>query len=282
MKLSKRSKIIFLFIVSISYTESIAQKLKLKASSEIISPGIELKVIKSRDLFQSHQYISIISIDPAQSLVEYSFSKSIIREKTTDQASKMQMDIAINGSFFNMDNGEPACFLKINDTIKGVSRYDLKPNYFLDQLEEGGVIIKENSLHIFQKPECRGWISMRESNIMESGPLLIWENTILKQEDISFNTNRFPRSGLCITNDNKVLLFAVDGGANEAAGMSIPEFAMLMKDMGCKEGINLDGGGSTTLWLKDKGVINHPTDNKSFDHFGERPVSNIISIKIKQ
>jgi exopolysaccharide biosynthesis protein len=44
----------------------------------------------------------------------------------------------------------------------------------------------------------------------------------------------------------------------------------------CTDAINLDGGGSTTMWLKNKGIVNHPSDRE-----GERPVSDAFLI-IKQ
>jgi exopolysaccharide biosynthesis protein len=43
--------------------------------------------------------------------------------------------------------------------------------------------------------------------------------------------------------------------------------------------MNFDGGGSSTLWTKEYGVINHPYDNKVFDHKGERKVPNAIIVK---
>lgn len=42
--------------------------------------------------------------------------------------------------------------------------------------------------------------------------------------------------------------------------------------------MNQDGGGSTTLWVKEEGVINFPSDNKNFDHQGVRKVANGIAI----
>ena len=50
------------------------------------------------------------------------------------------------------------------------------------------------------------------------------------------------------------------------------------------DAINLDGGGSTTLWItnyKDNGVVNFPTDNKKWDHEGERKVANVVLLKKK-
>jgi len=45
--------------------------------------------------------------------------------------------------------------------------------------------------------------------------------------------------------------------------------------------MNLDGGGSSTLYVNgatETGVVNHPSDNKKFDHLGQRPVANIIYV----
>ena len=43
--------------------------------------------------------------------------------------------------------------------------------------------------------------------------------------------------------------------------------------VGCVDAINLDGGGSTTMWTKDKVIVNFPSDKT-----GERPVSNALLI----
>ncbi|MGJ7033410.1 phosphodiester glycosidase family protein [Niabella hirudinis] len=44
----------------------------------------------------------------------------------------------------------------------------------------------------------------------------------------------------------------------------------------CISIINFDGGGSSTLWTRKRGVINHPSDNKKWDHAGERSVANVL------
>ena len=48
---------------------------------------------------------------------------------------------------------------------------------------------------------------------------------------------------------------------------------------GLVDALNLDGGGSSTLWTAQEGILNHPYDNKRFDHEGERGVPNCIVIR---
>ena len=52
--------------------------------------------------------------------------------------------------------------------------------------------------------------------------------------------------------------------------MSLLEFADLMIDEGIYQGLNLDGGGSTTMIINNK-VVNSPSDNT-----GERAVGNSL------
>jgi exopolysaccharide biosynthesis protein len=55
-------------------------------------------------------------------------------------------------------------------------------------------------------------------------------------------------------------------------GISFLESAQILKDLGAKEGMNLDGGGSTTMVIGNK-VINTPSD-----HSGERQIADGIFI----
>ena len=60
--------------------------------------------------------------------------------------------------------------------------------------------------------------------------------------------------------------------------MSIDELSYLANQLGMRDALNLDGGGSSTLWNNKTGIVNHPYDNKKFDHEGEREVSNAILV----
>jgi exopolysaccharide biosynthesis protein len=55
--------------------------------------------------------------------------------------------------------------------------------------------------------------------------------------------------------------------------MQNEELQKYMDDLGCIDAINLDGGGSTTMWTKEKGIVNNPSDKS-----GERPVANALLI----
>jgi exopolysaccharide biosynthesis protein len=70
----------------------------------------------------------------------------------------------------------------------------------------------------------------------------------------------------------------------EAVGLNLNELSQFLLSCHCTNAINLDGGGSTSLFVHTKkinGIVNHPSDNKKFDAEGERPVANILFLKDK-
>jgi exopolysaccharide biosynthesis protein len=76
-----------------------------------------------------------------------------------------------------------------------------------------------------------------------------------------------------VTATGQVILMVVDGRSSGSIGATLYELGLEMKALGAVDAVNLDGGGSATMWIKGLGVVNHPTDSS-----GERPVSNAIVI----
>ena len=77
----------------------------------------------------------------------------------------------------------------------------------------------------------------------------------------------------------EILILVADGRHDEAVGLTLRELAMVMLDLGCMDAVNLDGGGSSTMYIRDRGVVNHPSGNGVFDHEGERAVRTVIMIE---
>lgn len=84
-----------------------------------------------------------------------------------------------------------------------------------------------------------------------------------------FAQSRHPRTAVGLRG-RTLCLVAVDGRQpGYSAGVSLAELAELMLKLGCVEAMNLDGGGSTTLWVRDR-VVNSPSDGR------ERRVANAL------
>lgn len=87
--------------------------------------------------------------------------------------------------------------------------------------------------------------------------------------------SRHPRTAIgSYVRDNRphLILMVVDGRQKtHSMGMSLPELAVAMRDLGCSEALNLDGGGSSTLVVKNQ-VVNKPSGGV------QRAVTSVFAI----
>lgn len=94
--------------------------------------------------------------------------------------------------------------------------------------------------------------------------------------DINNTTSR-PRSAIGATTGGLVLVLAIEGDnpSGGYAGINLADLAKMLKDLGCKDAINLDGGGSTDLIVNNRQTV-RPGDNGV-----ERIVPSVVVIKKK-
>ena len=65
------------------------------------------------------------------------------------------------------------------------------------------------------------------------------------------------RTAVGVTADGKIVLFICDGRIDASQGAYIKELGPIMKSIGCVHAMNLDGGGSTGMWVNGTGMINY-------------------------
>jgi exopolysaccharide biosynthesis protein len=81
-----------------------------------------------------------------------------------------------------------------------------------------------------------------------------------------------PRTAVGLSQDRRRLLLLIADGRREGVpGLTLPELAALMVEMGACTALNLDGGGSSALWLRDR-IVNRPSDGV------ERKVANHLGV----
>src|SRR6266404_329588 len=116
------------------------------------------------------------------------------------------------------------------------------------------------------------------ANIIGGGPQLIkngrLEITNAAEKILpSFVSDGHPRTAIAKLKSGQILLVTVDGRQpGESIGMSLTMLADLLIEFGAVEAINLDGGGSNTMVIRNK-LVNKPSDAT-----GERPVSDAILV----
>jgi exopolysaccharide biosynthesis protein len=258
----------------------------VKWIEEVIQPSVVWKHHHFENLFNAKQYVNLLDIDLNDTLIKADIGFQEPALLTTHEiAEREKAIVAVNGNFFHTEEGGSVCYFKMDGNIIDTSRTDLTERLFLNWLDDAALVVtKQNRVMIINEP-AKGWREVDSlPTIFSGGPLLIRNGIEVKQADHGFNNNRYGRTGAGLTKDGHLILLVVDGNSSESAGMSIKEFAKLFKFLKCTVAFNLDGGGSSTMWIKgkpDNGIVNHPSDNKKFDHFGERKVANALLIKMK-
>ena len=185
---------------------------------------------------------------------------------------------AINGNFFDTKNGGSVDFTKNNGVVVNANTKEKGDKLAFHQ--KAAVVIKKGKLDIKKWNGLSNWESeLKETTVMLNGPLLLFDDVQEQLDSSSFNANRHPRTAVGTTANGRVIMLVVDGRNPNAAGMTLFELTKIMHWLGCQSAINFDGGGSSTLWVKDEGVVNFPSDNKKWDHEGERKVANVLFIK---
>jgi len=112
------------------------------------------------------------------------------------------------------------------------------------------------------------------------GPVLVHDGKIriTNDEELKFAgkaiNDKHPRTAMGYTKDNKLIILVVEGRNKQAGGATLIQEAEILKDLGCVEALNLDGGGSSCLLINGKETIK-PSDAS------QRPVPAVFLIKKK-
>lgn len=98
------------------------------------------------------------------------------------------------------------------------------------------------------------------NHIIGGGPYLVKKGKVYvdtAEQKLGAIGGRNPRTAIGYTADNNLIIVTVDGREKASVGMTLVELANFMKSIGCYNAMNLDGGGSTVLYVNGK-ISNHP------------------------
>lgn len=134
-------------------------------------------------------------------------------------------------------------------------------------VRENGELVIIVAEHVYQKPlqdvtleEVKSIILNNKMKLMKKYKKL-WLNNLTLSEMKEIINQEFTAQG-------------------SAIGLTLPELAALMKDLNCASAINLDGGGSSSLFFNNQ-VVNHTVGDQD-EHGGQsilRPLSSALVFK---
>jgi exopolysaccharide biosynthesis protein len=214
--------------------------------------------------------------------------------------------LVVNGGYFLIDKNptEHVGLLYVNNrTIAPATKSVLRNNkrYFtargaLGFLDDGGIDIawvtsRNDSLFNFSEPlenhpeepvdsfdfsKAETW---EVNDAIHAGPVLMHDGKIrvTSDEEVFFGStipDIHPRTAAGYRNNGELVLLVVDGRQVDSRGVDLQELAILMRDLGCVEAINLDGGGSSAMVVDGK-LLNRPAGTTS-----QREVMSAIAVSV--
>lgn len=287
--LKKLLSLIFILVLSGPlFAQNLDSITVVKAKWEKTRIARKVKLFKyhfnNKNLFNANENISFLEVKNNGRKAVFALDADEKQLITTSEFGLRNNAIAaVNGNFFDVKNGGSVDFVRVEGKVINNNRLDKDGNRARHQ--QAAIVIENGKLDIKKWDDSADWeTKLTEQNILLNGPLLTFNKVDELLDTTGFNRLRHPRTCLGLKPNGNVIVLTVDGRNENSAGMSLFELTKLMKWLGCKSTINFDGGGSTTLWVNgmpDNGVINYPTDNKKWDHDGQRKVANVILVKKK-
>jgi hypothetical protein len=196
-------------------------------------------------------------------------------QPTSVQARQARASAATNGGYFNLHDGghstsyvvldgktvaDPTCnpALVENPKLKPFLRRILNRSEVRFLRSAGGKTAIEITRH--ETPVPAG---MQLVDSLQAGPQLLptveavdeaFVRTSPQGEDVDAISARkeAARTAFGITNDGYALMVCISGKGQdpESSGITLEELAALMRRLGCVQALNLDGGASTTMFVR--------------------------------
>ena len=252
-----------------------------KWNKEKVAKGIEwyqYHFTGEEKIFDAEEFVNVLVVDQKKAKRRFALTALEGKLRRTSQAAlDSGAIVAINGSFYNTRPPyNSVCYLKINGEVI------FERSGKMGDRDGGAVLSDERGRASVEQGDREDpqWVPTRtEPSIIGSGPMMLQDGQRIDMGTGAFVTLRHPRTAIG-TSGNKVYLVTVDGRSKgNSLGVNLNELANILKWLGAENALNLDGGGSTTMYIEgqpENGIVNRPCDNQKFDRQGERRVCNSL------
>lgn len=246
----------------------------------------------------SRVHLLVLNLDSAVWELKPALNSGV--ETTTVTATKNGAGAAVNGGYFSMSDGKSVSYVVIDGKELASPRRNLGILYNPHLGAARERIYNRSELRILK--DASGASSVRIAphdaalvpgetllHSIQAGPrllpaLTVEEEAFVRQEsgkvvDVISSRQAVARTAFGISADRRhALLLCVEGGEeeNQKSGLTLLQLRDLMADLGCVEALNLDGGGSTTMFAVLPDQSGKAVNNTVCKGQSERRVKSVL------
>ena len=212
----------------------------------------------------ANQNINVLVVDLCAPGVSVRATRTNERQRTVSSfGTLVGAQAAINGDFFSFSNYSTNGPSMSNGAAWGGDDH----NYVAPvQFGPGRVALPGHGSTAGVEPWAR--------EVVSGHPSLIVNGELRDNTGDPLCTARHPRTALGFDEaGSRLFLAVIDGRATNRIGMTCAETRSLLAELGAHNAVNLDGGGSSAMWLDGRGVVNNPSDGT------QRVVANHLAIR---
>jgi len=239
---------------------------------QTLHEGVNYTQILFRDNEQLPHMVHILTVDPQKATLHKGTANnelSIVPSDRQNVREHMQASVkdglqvvaAVNGDFFAIESTYMPSGFSVKNGV--VLRENTSYRPYCAITREGAYIVADAS----------DKIDPRTLEMATGGSHILVRDGILQQieQESALSTVSHPRTLSGVRADGTILLLVIDGRQPELSnGATLTQCAQLMHSMGAVQAINHDGGGSSTMILRngdDYTVANSPSDGQLRDVF---------------
>ncbi len=208
-------------------------------------------------------------------------------QRPTAIAEREGFEVIVNGDFFSLPSkqdteaseAQKSLRSKLASTVSGPAMTDGQ-TWAVPKEQEGRpalVIDAQNRASITKI--ARPPRNARQ--VIAGSDIIVERGKDVAPTGKGFPDGPHPRTAVGIADGGKRLVLVVVDGRDKgnATGMSLKELAKVMLELGCDSALNLDGGGSSAIVLRDprtgeQEILNRPSDGR------ERLVANVLGVDV--
>lgn len=192
------------------------------------------------------------------------------------------VDLAVNANFFGIISGRNADIIGLSksdgDLVSPVRAFGGRADPSIGFTTDSASVDYHSPTDALRFQDAVAGVGMSSTDSLE-GTLLVDDGQSLGSQARVVPGSRNPRTAAGVSqNGQTLILVTVDGRQPSwSVGMTLPELADLMIDLGAWDAVNLDGGGSTSFIYEGpdgQRVTNRPSDGQF------RSVANHLGIRI--